>query len=269
MRPPAARLAWSLAGLYAAMFVAVVALSLLSLPAGAARPSRTVGDFLLFVPFTAFPIVGALIASRRPRNPIGWICLADGLLWMLIVLGEAYGNYGLAEPWHGPVPRDDLRAAVRLAVGARCGAARHLLAPAVPRRAPSVEKVAPACPLVGGGYRAGERSDFPYPRSSQGTRGAAQPVWVRRAALAGCRGLDRAPFVAPVHARFGGEPRRPLPARQRRGTPADQVDSLCGRFHGSCVPDYHGLKRDRLVDLTGGACRPGRAVRCGARSWRT
>ena len=63
MRPPAARLAWSLAALYAAMFVAVVALTLLSLPAEAARPSSIVGDFLLFVPFTAFPIVGALIAS--------------------------------------------------------------------------------------------------------------------------------------------------------------------------------------------------------------
>jgi len=44
---------------------------------------------LLFVPFLAFPIVGALIASRRPTNPIGWICLAAGLFWMIIVLGES------------------------------------------------------------------------------------------------------------------------------------------------------------------------------------
>src|SRR5215216_8171434 len=44
---------------------------------------------LLFVPFLAFPIVGALIASRRPTNPIGWICLAAGLFWMLIVFGES------------------------------------------------------------------------------------------------------------------------------------------------------------------------------------
>ena len=104
MRPPAARLAWSLAGLYAVTFVAVVALTFLSLPAGAARPSSIVGDFLLFVPFTAFPIVGALIASRRPRNPVGWICLADGLLWMLIILGEEYSSYGLANPGSVPFP---------------------------------------------------------------------------------------------------------------------------------------------------------------------
>ena len=104
MRPSATRLAWSLAGLYVAMFVAVVALTFLSFPAGAPRPSSIVGDFLLFVPFTAFPIVGALIASRRPRNPIGWICLADGLLWMLIILGEAYSSYGLANPGSVPFP---------------------------------------------------------------------------------------------------------------------------------------------------------------------
>jgi hypothetical protein len=44
---------------------------------------------LVFVPFLAFPLVGALIASKRPHNPIGWICLAAGLFWMLIVLGDS------------------------------------------------------------------------------------------------------------------------------------------------------------------------------------
>jgi hypothetical protein len=38
------------------------------------------------LPFLAFPLVGALIASRRPENPIGWICLAAGLFWMSIVV---------------------------------------------------------------------------------------------------------------------------------------------------------------------------------------
>jgi hypothetical protein len=103
MRPPT-RVAWSLAGLYVVMFVAVVALTLLSWQAESARPADIVGDFLLFVPFTTFPIVGALIASRRPRNPIGWICLADGLLWILIILGEEYSSFGLANPGSVPFP---------------------------------------------------------------------------------------------------------------------------------------------------------------------
>jgi len=100
----AAWLAWSLAGLYVALFIAGVALGFLSLPAGAAQSSGTAGDLLLFVPFTAFPVVGALIASRRPRNPIGWICLADGLMWMLIILSEEYRVYGLARPGSVPFP---------------------------------------------------------------------------------------------------------------------------------------------------------------------
>ena len=71
----AAWLAWSLAGLSLAMFVAGVTLTLLSLSgAPDTRPSSTwdtVGGLLVFVPFLAFPLVGALIASRRPENSIG------------------------------------------------------------------------------------------------------------------------------------------------------------------------------------------------------
>jgi hypothetical protein len=48
--------------------------------------------------------VGALIASRRPHNPIGWICLAVGLLWMLLGLFDFYGVYGLAKPGSVPFP---------------------------------------------------------------------------------------------------------------------------------------------------------------------
>jgi hypothetical protein len=99
-----ARLAWSLASLWAALFIASVVLTFLSETAGAVRYSDIVGEALVFVPFTAFPIVGALIASRRPRNPIGWICLADGLLWMLIGLSEDYSAYGIVRPGSVPFP---------------------------------------------------------------------------------------------------------------------------------------------------------------------
>ena len=92
----AARLAWSLAGLSVAMFVGGCLLTVLSLsdaPATSASgdwgTASQLGGLLLFLPFLAFPLVGALIASRRPRNPIGWICLAAGLFWMLIVLGDS------------------------------------------------------------------------------------------------------------------------------------------------------------------------------------
>jgi hypothetical protein len=83
------------------MFLASVALFVLARSAqlpGTLGASVTVIDMLTSMPVLAFPIVGALIASRRPRNPIGWICLADGLLWTFLGMIETYGIYGLARP---------------------------------------------------------------------------------------------------------------------------------------------------------------------------
>jgi hypothetical protein len=56
------------------------------------------------LPFLPFPIVGALIASRRPRNPIGWICLAAGITWMLGMVSGSYVLYGLRMGRPGSVP---------------------------------------------------------------------------------------------------------------------------------------------------------------------
>ena len=102
-------LAWSLAALSMVMFLASVAFFVLTRAAQAEAPSslvtsRSIIDLLVSVPFLAFPLVGALIASRRPHNPIGWICLAVGLLWMLSGLFDFYGVYGLAKPDTVPFP---------------------------------------------------------------------------------------------------------------------------------------------------------------------
>jgi hypothetical protein len=102
-RAASAWLAWSLAGLSVAMFLASGALYVFAHSSQQALSTGGVlSDLLFYVPFLAFPIVGALIASRRPHNPIGWICLAVGLLWMLGGLGEQYTAYGIAKP--GSVP---------------------------------------------------------------------------------------------------------------------------------------------------------------------
>ena len=63
-----------------------------------------VGDLLPYVPFLAFPVVGALVASRRPENPVGWLCLAVGLLWMFSGFTDVYGFYGVARPGSAPFP---------------------------------------------------------------------------------------------------------------------------------------------------------------------
>jgi hypothetical protein len=105
------RLAWSLASLSVAMFVATIVLSVFARsaqsPGNWVTLSTVISEllgFVSFLAFLAFPLVGALIASRRPENPIGWICLVAGLLWMLIIVSEAYSSYGLAKPGSIPFP---------------------------------------------------------------------------------------------------------------------------------------------------------------------
>ena len=90
--------AWSLAGLCVAMFLASVVLHVLA--HSSQKPtssSDTLSELLIFFSFLAFPIVGALIASRHPKNPVGWICLVVGLFWTLIFLGDSI-------PGSGPYP---------------------------------------------------------------------------------------------------------------------------------------------------------------------
>jgi signal transduction histidine kinase len=43
----------------------------------------------------SFSVVGALIASHRPENPIGWIFLAEGFCYGLLSAGDQYAIYAL------------------------------------------------------------------------------------------------------------------------------------------------------------------------------
>jgi hypothetical protein len=98
-RRAAVWLAWLLAGLSVAIYGAAFVFAFLAL--NVADPlkrasSSDIGGLLVYLPFLAFPIVGALTASKRPRNPIGWICLVTGLFWMSFALGDASDAYELA-----------------------------------------------------------------------------------------------------------------------------------------------------------------------------
>ncbi len=44
-----------------------------------------------------YPTIGALIVTRLPRNPVGWIFCGVGLLYQLHHFALAYSNYALAE----------------------------------------------------------------------------------------------------------------------------------------------------------------------------
>ena len=100
-------LAWPLAGLCVAMCVASVPLLVLARSAhipSSWEANLTVGNLLGGTPVLIFPLVGALIASRRPRNAIGWILLADGLLWMFLGMTDYYAVDGVARSGSVPFP---------------------------------------------------------------------------------------------------------------------------------------------------------------------
>jgi hypothetical protein len=86
----AARLARSLAALAALLFAAGVALSLASVGL------KTKATWALVPAIVAgFSIVGVLIASRRPRNPIGWLFCGIGVAGSLMSLSRGYAEFWL------------------------------------------------------------------------------------------------------------------------------------------------------------------------------
>jgi hypothetical protein len=101
-------LAWSLAGLSLLLCAASIVVYVATRSVQPPSSWGTGGDsgVLIFVlPFLAFPLVGALIASNRPKNPIGWICLTVGIIWMVVLISTSYGGYGLVvRPGSVPFP---------------------------------------------------------------------------------------------------------------------------------------------------------------------
>ena len=89
-------LAWSLAGLTVAIFAVAVVFAILTLIADPSQLAETAGRFAIILPFFSFPVVGVLIASRRPGNWIGWICLISGLFWTAFFENDASSAYELA-----------------------------------------------------------------------------------------------------------------------------------------------------------------------------
>jgi hypothetical protein len=90
-------LAWSLCVLCVVLAVASLFLALLN--------GRTLGEIFLALDgpsiatlpteTVSFSVVGALIASHRPENPIGWIFLAEGFCYGLLSAGDEYAIYAL------------------------------------------------------------------------------------------------------------------------------------------------------------------------------
>ena len=87
----ARRGAWALC----AASVAMIAVGwLLTLIADDVTPAF---DLVLSVALLTFPVVGAIVASRRPENAIGWLFCAAGVLFAASSLVHGWATYGLVD----------------------------------------------------------------------------------------------------------------------------------------------------------------------------
>jgi hypothetical protein len=95
-----AGLAWALAGVAVLGLVPGLRLALLvssvGLPDTQGTPATLVGAYAAVLLATvSSAAVGAVLASRRPRHPVGWLLLGVGLAVTLSILVEWYAKYGL------------------------------------------------------------------------------------------------------------------------------------------------------------------------------
>ncbi|MDQ3646877.1 MAG: hypothetical protein M3345_08100 [Actinomycetota bacterium] len=87
--------------LFVTLVVAFVVMALLLLPFSARIPPKAKVDqtgaafvYGALALVAVFLSMGALVAARQPRNPVGWIFMGVGLLWASGIALEAYAQVG-------------------------------------------------------------------------------------------------------------------------------------------------------------------------------
>ncbi|MGH3147274.1 MAG: hypothetical protein ACRDTR_15865, partial [Rubrobacter sp.] len=96
----AAWLAWSLSAVALGMLALQLSLIFLGSVAGPLRGGNTwPGQAAVALGLVGAPILGGLLASRRPRNPYGWVWLGFAIGYALSTSAETYASYTLvADP---------------------------------------------------------------------------------------------------------------------------------------------------------------------------
>jgi signal transduction histidine kinase len=101
MSPRTVRIvAWGSLGVTVALCVGALMISArndpsVPIPQTAAIPSNVASMILIGIGVLTFSIVGALIATRRPDNAIGWLFCADGMLIAFAIFDDSYEIHGL------------------------------------------------------------------------------------------------------------------------------------------------------------------------------
>jgi DNA-binding SARP family transcriptional activator len=105
-RPSARLLARGLAALSVLLAVGALVLTVVNLgtqvPSG---PRARPGDLPLTVALLTFALVGVVVAARRPGNAIGWLLIAEGLVWTLALFCQGYVAFAVyTRPGSLPLP---------------------------------------------------------------------------------------------------------------------------------------------------------------------
>jgi signal transduction histidine kinase len=107
----AIRLAWSLWVACLVLLALALLLDFLHTSDILTYPWQTLRNYRLLYPILAvltgmvslvYPTIGALIVTRLPQNPIGWIFCGVGLLYQLHHIALAYSNYAVSEDFASP-----------------------------------------------------------------------------------------------------------------------------------------------------------------------
>ncbi len=83
--------AWAMAAVAATLLVLGVMLS--ALGSSSSGPRLGTSDVLLFFAFLSYAVVGAVVASGQPANPIGWLLLVEGVLFQLACFSVGFTRY--------------------------------------------------------------------------------------------------------------------------------------------------------------------------------
>ena len=95
VKPRLAAMAWVIAAVSVAGFAAAWVLAVRNRDLADVTADFGPDRFLV-----AYAVVGAVVASRRPSNPIGWLLLGIGLVAACRGLAGEYARHGLAGPSH-------------------------------------------------------------------------------------------------------------------------------------------------------------------------
>jgi hypothetical protein len=88
-------LAWLICAVGVGGMLGAVAFQVFSSSSFASGSESALEEILLLVGFAALPVIGTLVASRHPRNAVGWLLLAVGAGIGVLILSSEYALWAL------------------------------------------------------------------------------------------------------------------------------------------------------------------------------